>query len=58
MGVANFGQAMSEVDRGAREMMRAPRTIVMDDDRIMADGMTKEILEDEKLLNEHELARP
>ncbi len=35
-----------------------PRTIVMDDGRIVADGKTKEILEDEKLLNEHGLERP
>ena len=35
-----------------------PRTIVMDDGRIVADAMTKEILEDEKLLNEHGLERP
>src|SRR5512143_2658238 len=30
-----------------------PRTIVMDNGHIVADGKTKEILEDEKLLNEH-----
>ncbi len=35
-----------------------PRTIVMDDGRIVADGNTREILEDEKLLNEHGLERP
>ena len=35
-----------------------PRTIVMDDGRIVADGRTKEILEDEKLLNEHGLEKP
>jgi cobalt/nickel transport system ATP-binding protein len=35
-----------------------PRTIVMDDGRIVADGSTGEILEDEKLLNEHGLERP
>ena len=35
-----------------------PRTIVMDDGRIVADGKTNEILEDEKLLNEHGLERP
>jgi cobalt/nickel transport system ATP-binding protein len=35
-----------------------PRTIVMDDGRIVADGMTKEILEDEKFLNEHGLEKP
>lgn len=35
-----------------------PRTIVMDDGRIVADGRTDEILEDEKLLNEHGLEKP
>jgi cobalt/nickel transport system ATP-binding protein len=35
-----------------------PRTIVMDDGRIVADGKTADILEDEKLLNEHGLERP
>jgi cobalt transport protein ATP-binding subunit len=35
-----------------------PRTIVMDDGRIVADGRTKEILDDEKLLNEHGLEKP
>ena len=35
-----------------------PRTIVMDDGQIVADGMTKEILEDEKFLNEHGLEKP
>lgn len=35
-----------------------PRTIVMDDGRIVADGQTREILEDEKLLNEHGLEKP
>ena len=35
-----------------------PRTIVMDDGLIVADGRTKEILEDEKLLNEHCLEKP
>jgi cobalt/nickel transport system ATP-binding protein len=35
-----------------------PRTIVMDDGRIVADGKTRDILEDEKLLNEHGLERP
>jgi cobalt/nickel transport system ATP-binding protein len=35
-----------------------PRTVVMDDGRIVADGKTKEILEDEKLLNDHGLERP
>jgi cobalt/nickel transport system ATP-binding protein len=35
-----------------------PRTVVMDDGLIVADGRTKEILEDEKLLNEHGLEKP
>ena len=35
-----------------------PRTIVMDDGRIVADGKTREILENEKLLNEHGLEKP
>ena len=35
-----------------------PRTIVMDDGRIVADGNTSDILEDEKLLNEHGLEKP
>ena len=35
-----------------------PRTIVMDDGQIVADGMTKEILDDEKFLNEHGLEKP
>ncbi len=35
-----------------------PRTIVMDDGMIVADGKTKDILEDEKLLNEHGLEKP
>ena len=35
-----------------------PRTIVMDDGRIVADGKTREILEDEKLLTEHGLEKP
>lgn len=35
-----------------------PRTIVMDDGQIVADGMTKEILEDEIFLNEHGLEKP
>jgi len=35
-----------------------PRTIVMDDGRIVADGMTQEILEDENFLNEHGLEKP
>jgi cobalt/nickel transport system ATP-binding protein len=35
-----------------------PRTIVMDDGRIVADGKTGDILEDEKLLTEHGLEKP
>ena len=35
-----------------------PRTIVMDDGRIVADGKTGDILEDEKLLHEHGLEKP
>jgi cobalt/nickel transport system ATP-binding protein len=35
-----------------------PRTIVMDDGRIVADGKTRDILEDEKLLYEHGLEKP
>jgi cobalt/nickel transport system ATP-binding protein len=35
-----------------------PRTIVMDDGRIVADEKTKDILENEKLLNEHGLEKP
>jgi cobalt/nickel transport system ATP-binding protein len=35
-----------------------PRTIVMDDGRIVADGMTQEILEDETFLSEHGLEKP
>jgi cobalt/nickel transport system ATP-binding protein len=35
-----------------------PRTIVMDDGRIVADGMTQEILDDETFLNEHGLEKP
>lgn len=35
-----------------------PRTIVMDDGQIVADGSTKEILENETLLTEHGLERP
>ena len=34
------------------------RTIVMDEGLIVADGRTKEILSDEKLLNEHGLEKP
>jgi len=32
--------------------------IVMDDGRIVADGMTQEILEDETFLREHGLEKP
>ena len=35
-----------------------PRTIVMDDGQVVADGATNEILEDEKLLTEHGLEKP
>jgi len=35
-----------------------PRTIVMDEGVIVADGKTREILEDEKFLNEHGLEKP
>ncbi len=35
-----------------------PRTIVMDEGQIVADGLTKEILEDEKLLEAHGLEKP
>jgi cobalt/nickel transport system ATP-binding protein len=35
-----------------------PRTIVMDEGRIVADDETQEILEDEMLLNEHGLEKP
>jgi cobalt transport protein ATP-binding subunit len=35
-----------------------PRTIVMDEGLIVADGKTKEILTNEKLLNEHGLEKP
>ncbi len=35
-----------------------PRTIVMDEGRIVADGLTSAILEDEALLNAHGLERP
>lgn len=34
-----------------------PRTIMMDDGRVVVDGMTSEILEDEKFLNEHGLEK-
>ena len=35
-----------------------PRTIVMDEGLIVADGDTKVILQDEKFLNEHGLEKP
>jgi len=35
-----------------------PRTIVMDEGRIVADGRTKDILEDEELLTAHGLEKP
>ena len=35
-----------------------PRTVVMDNGRIVADGKTKDILENETLLNEHGLEKP
>jgi len=35
-----------------------PRTIVMDEGLIVADGKTKEILQDEKFLNQHGLEKP
>jgi energy-coupling factor transporter ATP-binding protein EcfA2 len=35
-----------------------PRTIVMDEGLIVADGGTKKILSDEKFLNEHGLEKP
>ena len=35
-----------------------PRTIVMDEGLIVADGDTREILSDEKFLNEHGLEKP
>jgi len=35
-----------------------PRTIVMDDGKIVADGLTSEILEDEELLSAHGLEKP
>ena len=35
-----------------------PRTIVMDEGKIVADGLTMEILEDEALLNAHGLEKP
>jgi cobalt/nickel transport system ATP-binding protein len=35
-----------------------PRTIVMDEGLIVADGLTREILEDEKFLEAHGLEKP
>ena len=35
-----------------------PRTIVMDEGLIVADGKTGDILADEKFLNEHGLEKP
>ena len=35
-----------------------PRTIVMDEGLILADGDTRQILADEKFLNEHGLEKP
>jgi len=35
-----------------------PRTVVMDDGQIVADGLTGEILEDEGLLTSHGLEKP
>ncbi|MFN8380800.1 MAG: ABC transporter ATP-binding protein [Anaerolineales bacterium] len=35
-----------------------PRTIVMDEGRVVADGLTQDILEDEKLLTAHGLEKP
>ncbi len=35
-----------------------PRTIIMDEGRVVADGLTMEILEDEELLTAHGLEKP
>jgi energy-coupling factor transporter ATP-binding protein EcfA2 len=35
-----------------------PRTIVMDEGRVVADGLTIEILDDEELLTAHGLEKP
>jgi cobalt/nickel transport system ATP-binding protein len=35
-----------------------PRTIVMDEGRVVADGLTREILENEDLLTAHGLEKP
>ena len=35
-----------------------PRTIVMDEEQVVADGLTMEILENEELLTAHGLEKP
>jgi len=35
-----------------------PRTIIMDEGRVVADGLTLEILENENLLTAHGLEKP
>jgi len=35
-----------------------PRTIVMDEGRVVADGLTMKILDDEELLTAHGLEKP
>jgi len=45
-------------DRLARSRSDFPRTVIMDDGHIVADGKTKDILDDEKLLMEHGLEQP
>jgi ABC-type branched-subunit amino acid transport system ATPase component len=35
-----------------------PRTIVMDEGQVVADGLTMEILENEELLTAHGLVKP
>jgi cobalt/nickel transport system ATP-binding protein len=35
-----------------------PRTVVMDEGRVVADGLTMDILEDEPLLTAHGLEKP
>jgi len=35
-----------------------PRTVVMDEGQVVADRLTMEILEDEKLLEAHRLEKP
>jgi len=42
--------------RMVRELL--PRTIVMDEGLVVADGKAKEILADEEFLNEHGLEKP